>query len=199
VTGAILFLRSRRVGGALLVLMVAAMAARLVRDRTFGVGASAPLTVPWATLLPLVQAGIAASVAISASPVAERAAARRVEVVQMVAVAALAAVAATLNAWSVAGVSGPLTAAGFDRNLCGLLGLALISARLLGAALLWVLPVLATVTSLALGGPGRTSQAWAWVVQPDASRLALVVALGLLVVGLAASWRVFDRRSGPWG
>lgn len=198
-TGIGLFLRSRRVGPAVICLLVTAFFARILRGQTFGIGSAQPLIVPWATLVPLIQAGVIAGTIASVQVAAEVTAVRVVQVVQLGTVALLTTVALVLNTWSAAGLTGPFTGSAFNRNLMGLLGMSLISARVLGVALLWVLPSLAMVTALALGGSSGGSRSWAWIVQPDSDRIALAIATGLLPAGIIAGWHIFDRRRVAWG
>jgi hypothetical protein len=193
-----LFLRSRHAGPTIAALVVSVLAARFANDHSFGVGSAEILTVPWATLAPLVQAGIIATTCASAQPAAEATAARAVRTLQVGLVLALAATTLALNTWSGAKLTGPITAVALNRNLVGLLGLALLSARLCGITLLWVLPVLAMATSLAIGSSTGAGRAWAWVIQPDADKIALAVALAVAAAGLACSAWTFDRARAVW-
>ncbi|HST66361.1 MAG TPA: hypothetical protein VLM05_14345 [Mycobacteriales bacterium] len=178
--------------------MASVLVARLVEQHSFGVGSAQILTVPWATLAPLVQAGIIATTCASAQPAAEATAARPVRALQAGVVITLAGIAVGLNSWSGARLTGPITATALNRNLVGLLGLSLLSAWLCGVTLLWVLPVLAMITSLAIGSPAGAGRAWAWVIQPDQDRVALVVALTIAAAGLTCSARIFDRGRALW-
>lgn len=72
------------------------------------------------------------------------------------------------------------------RNLAGFGGLALLTARVTGARLSWVLslafgiaPIFGTLR------PDSTFPAWAWQMQPGDDGLSWVIALTLLLAGLA--------------
>lgn len=192
-TGLTLFLRSRQVPAVLLTLVALAAAGRAVGGWTFRVGSSEPLSVPFATLLPLLQVSALASIVVSVQATAERTAARRVGTVQLAVLAAALGLALLLNLWSAAHLTGPSTVLSCNRNLLGYLGLALVSARLLGTGLLWVGPLATAVLALTAGRFDGPSRAWAWVIQPDGDRVALAVSVLLLGAGAVAARRVVER------
>lgn len=70
------------------------------------------------------------------------------------------------------------------RNLAGFTGLALLTARVLGSGLSWVIPLGYAVLSL-LTPPAGDAPAWAWVVRAATDREAAVIAFALLLAGLA--------------
>jgi hypothetical protein len=192
-TGLTLFLRSRRVPAVLLALIVLAVVGRTVGALTFRVGSTEPLSVPWATLVPLLQAGVVASVVVSVQASAERTAARRIDSVQLAVVGALLGIALLLTSWSASTLTGPTTVLSCNRNVVGYLGLALASARLLGAGLLWVAPLLTAVTALTAGETSGAGRVWAWVIQSDGDPVALSVAAALFALGVVAARHVVDR------
>lgn len=74
------------------------------------------------------------------------------------------------------------------RNLAGLTGLALLTARLFSSGLSWTVPlVFAAAVQLAGSGPDGTPYSWAWPLQPGMDGLSVAIALALLVAGLAAA------------
>ena len=80
------------------------------------------------------------------------------------------------------------------RNTVGLLGLALLTAALLGPRLAWTLPLGYTATVYLTGSPGRSAgrPVWAFLLQPGGTASATGVALGALAAGLAA-WAASAR------
>ena len=83
------------------------------------------------------------------------------------------------------------------RNLAGLTGLAFVAARLLGGRLSWTLPVAFAAIAPFAGrdGPSGGLSWWAWINQPAAHLPSLLIALALLVVGLAAICPSGPRRA----
>lgn len=74
------------------------------------------------------------------------------------------------------------------RNLAGLSGLALLTARILGGYLSWTVPVFyATAAPFVLRGPDDEKWAWlAWVYRPGSDNLSWIIASSLLAAGLIA-------------
>jgi hypothetical protein len=82
----------------------------------------------------------------------------------------------------------------FVRNLLGLTGLGLLFARVLGGRLLWVAPLGFAMLSLFQRGVASGEAAdWAWVVQPADRQPAALLAIGLLLAGLALASRFGAR------
>jgi len=84
-----------------------------------------------------------------------------------------------LAALGLAAVSGALDGA-LVRDLAGFTGLALLTARLVGSAAAWIVP-LGYGALAVLVGPGPR---WAWPVQAATNREAVVIAATLLALGL---------------
>ena len=72
------------------------------------------------------------------------------------------------------------------RNLVGFGGLALLFARVAGARLSWVLPLVLGIAPV-FGGlrPDGTFPAWAWQMQPGNDNLSWAISLALFLAGLA--------------
>lgn len=71
------------------------------------------------------------------------------------------------------------------RNLMGLCGMALLTARLLGARLSWTVPLaFVMIAYLRARLPDDTFAAWAWQMQPGWDGVSWVVAAVLIVAGL---------------
>ena len=98
----------------------------------------------------------------------------------LVAIAAVALALAVLR-WSAHDSAWTLV-----RNLAGFTGLTLLAVRVLGSGLSWALPLgYAILSSLALR-PGEQPSPWAWPALAATDRAAAVIAIGLLLAGLAA-------------
>ncbi len=96
----------------------------------------------------------------------------------LVAIAAAALALAVLR-WGV-----PDGAWTLVRNLAGFTGLALLTARVLGAGLSWVVPLGYAILSFLAPRPGERSSPWAWPALAATDHMAALIALALLLVGL---------------
>jgi len=97
----------------------------------------------------------------------------------LVAIAAAALALAVLR-WGV-----PDGAWTLVRNLAGFTGLALLTARVLGAGLSWVVPLGYAILSFLAPRPGERSSPWAWPALAATDHMAALIALALLLAGLA--------------
>ena len=176
-----LYLRSRLTGRAVAVLVAVAVTTWLWARWT----GAATITV---TLLPLTMPLAAAAIigASAGSPFGESevAASRPLgplrvgHLTGLLGIAALALTLAVLH-WSVADGGWVLV-----RNLTGFTGLALLTARVLGSGLSWVVPLGYAVLSLVAPQAGQ-APAWAWAVRATTDQEAAVIATALLLAGLA--------------
>ena len=74
------------------------------------------------------------------------------------------------------------------RNLAGFTGMALLTARITGSHLSWVVPLGYAVLALLTGAEGPAEfTTWVWPLQPPTDGLALAGALVLLGAGLATA------------
>ncbi len=96
----------------------------------------------------------------------------------LVAVAAAALALAVLR-WGV-----PDGAWTLVRNLAGFTGLALLTARVLGAGLSWVVPLGYAILSLLAPRPGELPSPWTWPALAATDHMAALIALALLLAGL---------------
>ncbi len=71
------------------------------------------------------------------------------------------------------------------RNLAGFTGLALFTARILGAGLSWVIPLGYAILSFLAPRPGERPSPWAWPALAATDHMAALIALALLLAGLA--------------
>lgn len=186
-----LYLRSRLAGRALAVLTAIAALTWL----WVWWSGSATITV---TLLPLTMP-LAAAAVIGASTggpfgESEGTASQLLAPLRMGHLAGLLAVAALTLALAVTWWSVPEGAWTLVRNLAGFTGLALLTSRVLGSGLCWVVPLGYAVLSLLSPGFGQ-APAWAWSVRAAADQEAMAIAALLLLAGLAlvARWGVRDR------
>lgn len=70
------------------------------------------------------------------------------------------------------------------RNLAGLIGIALLSAWLIGGRLSWIPPLVFAMLSVVMGrGSAGEAASWAWTVLPGRDETALLTTTGLLIVG----------------
>jgi len=97
----------------------------------------------------------------------------------LVAVAA-AALALAVSRWGVPDGGWTLV-----RNLAGFTGLALLTARALGAGLSWVVPLGYASLSFLAPRPGERPSPWAWPALAATDHMAALIALALLLAGLA--------------
>lgn len=186
----VLYLRARRTGVALACLLGGAALTWLLLDRT----ADPVLVKLTLIILPLVPAAIIGVALRSPFGEAERAvgsplpALRGWHLVGLLIVAGLALAVANRAA------TGP----DFDwllvRNAAGYSGLALLGARLTGAALSWPAPFLyGLFATVAPGGFLPRESRWLWPIQPPDVRAAAIIACALLAVGLAVGIRYGAR------
>ncbi|MEU5901528.1 hypothetical protein [Streptomyces venezuelae] len=82
------------------------------------------------------------------------------------------------------------------RNVIGYLGLAMLSARLFGSGLAWLLPLAMFGPTLLLGvGSDNTPEPWAWSLHPSTHTPAMITAVLLWVLGTCASATAGPRQS----
>lgn len=82
------------------------------------------------------------------------------------------------------------------RNVVGYLGLAMVSARLFGSGLSWLLPLGMLGPTLLLGVRfDNTPEPWAWSLQPGANAPAAAVAVALWLLGAVAATTGAPRRT----
>lgn len=169
-----LYLRSRRAGLALAVVVAVVAATWLWRRVAAGDALGDALLV-------IVPSLAAASVigSMTSSPLAdlEATASRALPPLRLVHLGGLLGLAA-LGFLAIGGASDGVLV----RDLAGFTGLALLTARLAGSAAAWIVP-LGYGALAALVGP---SPRWAWPVQTATNREAAVIAAVLLALGLGA-------------
>ncbi|MYW44497.1 hypothetical protein [Streptomyces sp. SID161] len=149
-------------------------------------------SVPVAEVVPLAHAVILATTLFSPMADLEATSAQPMRRHRAVYLVALLALALGLSALPLlAGATAEVTASA-ARNVVGYLGLAMISARLFGSGLAWLLPLGVFGPTLLLGvGSDNTPETWAWSLHPATSASAMTLAAALWLTGacLAATGR----------
>lgn len=185
-----LFLRTRLVGHAAFGVLVVAGAAS-VWDDLFS--ADEGLLLAAATLCPLAAATLIGVTTHSPFGELGRTASRPLGSFRFGQVAGLSLLAVTflmLAAWHWPGAGEDWILA---RNLAGFVGITLLAAAVAGARLAWAVPVAVGLGSFFVTINSGGSTRWAWAIQPSGDRLSLVIALALLVLGLAVVTRYGAR------
>ncbi|MER5971286.1 hypothetical protein ABT112_16365 [Streptomyces sp. NPDC002055] len=153
-------------------------------------------SVPVAELVPIAHAVLLATTLFSPMADLEWTAAQPMRRHRAVHLLTLLVLAVGLCALPLAaGAPVPVFAAAV-RNAVGYLGLGMISARLFGSGLAWLLPLGMFGPTLFLGvGPNNTPEAWAWSIQPAHDVPAGVAAAVLWAVGLVLAATGSPRRT----
>ena len=177
-----LYLASRRVLGALLVLVACALALRTALHWL-------PRTGVFSRQIPLIiEAGAAAAIGVTArSPFGEpeRVTGRWLPVLRLGGTVALAG--AAFGALAAGAASAHLAGGsiGLLRDLGGLVGIALLAAAVAGGGLSWIGPIgYLGVTMAAVTGAWATP--WTWPARPPHDRGAAICAALVFAAGLAA-------------
>ncbi len=186
----VLYLRARRTGVALAVLLGGAALTWLLLDRAIDPQLIKLILI----VLPLVPAAIIGVALRSPFGEAERAAGSPLPALRGWHLVGLLIVAGLALAVANRAATGP----DFDwllvRNAAGYSGLALLGARLTGAALSWPAPFLyGLFATVAPGGFLSREIRWLWPIQPPDVRAAAIIACALLAVGLAVGIRYGAR------
>lgn len=190
-TPAVAFLRCRglpRAAGPALLVALAATAFAGPRVAVPEFRYLVDFSVPVAEVVPLAHAVILATTLFSPMADLEQTSAqpmRRHRAVYLVAPLALALGLSALPL--LAGATGQVTLSTV-RNVVGYLGLAMISARLFGSGLAWLLPLGVFGPTLLLGvGNENTPESWAWSLHPATSTSAMALAAALWLAGAYAA------------
>lgn len=198
----VLYMRSRRVGWATLTLALLAVgswigSAWLFAQPEFGIGNGSlrPLLI-FATFVAASVIGASAS---SPFGETERTAARSLRPLRFGHLAALLLITVflllvVLTFFDLENVRSSHPVLALVRNLGGLVGLTLLTARLIGARLSWTVPLAFVMASyLAAKLPDDTFAAWAWQMQPGTDNLSWIIAAALGALGLAVVSRYGTR------
>ncbi len=145
-------------------------------------------SVPVAEVVPLAHAVILATTLFSPMADLEQTSAQPMSRHRGVYLVVLLALALGLSALPlIAGATGEVFGSA-ARNVVGYLGLSMISARLFGSGLAWLLPLGVFGPTLLLGvRSDNTPEPWAWSLHTSSSTSAAVVATALWVIGVYAA------------
>lgn len=190
----VLYVRSRRIGWAVLTLALLAVgswigSAWLFAQPEFGIGNGSlrPLLI-FATFAAASVIGTSASAPFGET---ERTAARPLPPLRFGHLAALLLIAGSLLvsvliSFDLENVRSSHPVLALVRNLGGLVGLTLLTARLFGARLSWTVPlVFVMISYLTARLPDDNFAAWAWHMQPGRDGLSWIIAAALIFAGLA--------------
>lgn len=197
--GAVLHLRERRMGwvalGLLALTVTAGWSAGWLSTRPYLGGADARVpVVAFASLLAAVLISLTlAGADVDLTRTASRLTARHRAVHGAVAAAAVCALLALVA------TDTPQTFGSYAliRNSLGLIGMVLLAAAILPAALTWA-PALVYTLVIYLAAPsgqGHGAQWWAWIVQPGGPDPSWVVSIALLATGVVLYARGGSRRT----
>ncbi|MFD4634613.1 hypothetical protein ACFVYR_28090 [Streptomyces sp. NPDC058284] len=153
-------------------------------------------SVPVAEVVPLAHAVILATTLFSPMADLEQTSAQPMIRHRSLYLLALLALALGLSALPLlAGATGEVFASA-ARNVIGYLGLAMLSARLFGSGLAWLLPLAVFGPTLLLGvASDNTPEPWAWSLHPASSTSAATVAAALWLTGACASATAGPRQT----
>ena len=183
-TRAWIFAASRRLPTSLATLAILAILGAALGGARLRSGAETGLGIPWVVMIPVLMAGV---VAVSAeSPFADFDAmrARSLAPARFAHVGMLLTIAAA-ETWAMTRLlPAPYSASAALRNLALLGGLGLLSAGVVQPRLAWIAPMGYGLAALLLGGEAGHVRPWAWLLMPDHSRAAALVAAVVFVAGL---------------
>jgi hypothetical protein len=141
--------------------------------------------IPYAILLPVLSASMVAAARKSSMHGFERASARPMPMYRCVALAALLVHRGRPLDCDPRSTRSDRIDLDF-RNLSGLTGLGLISARLFGGRLAWIFPCTLIVMVVSLTSSVDTANSlWVWPVKPDKDLASMLIAACLFVIGAA--------------
>lgn len=193
------FVRCRGLPRAAGVALLVALAATAFAGRSVAVPEFRYLvdfSVPVAEIVPLAHAVILATTLFSPMADLEQTSAQPMTRHRALYLVVLLALALGLTALPlVAGATSEVFVSA-ARNVIGYLGLAMLSARLFGSGLAWLLPLAMFGPTLLLGvGSDNTPEPWAWSLHPSTHTPAMITAVLLWVVGALASAAAGPRQS----
>ncbi|CAL9483574.1 hypothetical protein [Streptomyces sp. enrichment culture] len=142
-------------------------------------------SVPVAAVAPVAYAVVLGTTLHSPMALLEHTAAQPLEAYRRAHLCALTLLAVALSALPMAAGLPFEVFAASARNAAGYLGLAVISARVFGSGLAWLLPLGTFGPTLLLGvGEDNTPEWWAWSIENAATPSALVIAAVLWLTAL---------------
>ncbi|RIV37381.1 hypothetical protein [Micromonospora radicis] len=190
-----LLLKSRRAAPLLLALITVAVVARELAGQHLFIGASEPIPLPWAAVLPAITAYLTTAAAWSALPMQEHLAVRRVDLYDLLYLAAAVLIGTALVAWAAEPLTGTITEPGALRNYLGLLGYSLLGAAAFRLSMGWMVPITAFGIGLVVAGTGTNLPPLDWPARNDTDPASWAVSTALLLTGLAAFASPTRRRA----
>ncbi|WP_055569023.1 hypothetical protein [Streptomyces atriruber] len=153
-------------------------------------------SVPVAEIVPLAHAMVLATTLFSPMADLEQTSAQPMSRHRALYLVVLLALALGLTALPLLAGATAEVFASAARNVIGYLGLGMLSARLFGSGLAWLLPLAMFGPTLLLGvGSDNTPEPWAWSLHPSSDAAAAIVAVALWVVGACASATAGPRQA----
>ncbi|MDG4833998.1 hypothetical protein O7627_32525 [Solwaraspora sp. WMMD1047] len=184
-TGPRLLLKSRRTAPLLLAAVAVAVASREFGGQHLLIGATQPVPLPWAALLPAITAYLTAVAAWSTLPLQEHLAVHRTDRYDLLHLTTAALIGATLVAWAAQPLTGTITTQGAVRNYLGLLGYSLIGIAVFHPTMGWTIPTTLLTTGLVTAGTRTNLPLLDWPARPDNNPTSWTISTTILLTGLA--------------
>lgn len=169
------------------VLLLLAAAVWGIGGKQLLIGERTPIPVPWAALAPCIGAYAIAASAVQEVLWLDALGARPVLRFQLGYLGAISALNAALLWWATAPLDGELGAVAALRNYAGFLGLSLAAAVVLGAEIGWMAPTVVLFAGIFGASNNPKVVTLTWMIQPDETVGAAIVAAGYLALGFAAA------------
>ncbi|OKI45472.1 hypothetical protein [Micromonospora sp. CB01531] len=185
-TGPRLLLKSRRAAPLLLALVAVAVLSHEFGGQRLLVGATEPVPLPWAAVLPAITAYLTVVAAWSALPLEEHLSVRRIDLYDLLYLAVAALIGAGLVAWAAQPLIGTITEPGAVRNYLGLLGYSLLGATAFRLSMGWTVPTMLLTIGLVVAGASADFPPLDWPARHDTEPTSWAISIAILLAGLAA-------------
>ncbi|MCZ7421655.1 MULTISPECIES: hypothetical protein [unclassified Micromonospora] len=179
----------------LLALIAVAVVSRGLGGQHLLIGATEPVPLPWAAVLPALTAYLTTAVAWSALPLEEHLAVHRVDLHDLLYLTVAVLVGAGLVAWAAQPLIGTITEPGAIRNYLGLLGYSLLGAAAFRLSMGWTIPTTLFTTGLVVAGTGADLPPLDWPARHDNEPTSWAVSITILIAGIAAFASPTRRRA----
>ncbi|KAB1929019.1 hypothetical protein F8271_28930 [Micromonospora sp. ALFpr18c] len=194
-TGLRLLLKSRRVASLLLALIAVAVVSRELGGQYLFIGATQPIPLPWAAVLPAITAYLTTAAAWSALPLDEHLAVHRIDLYDMLYLTVAVLISTGLVAWAAQPLTGTITEPGAIRNYLGLLGYSLLGAAAFRLSMGWTIPTTLFTTGLVAAGTGADLPPLDWPARHDSEPTSWAISIAILLAGIAAFASPTRRRA----
>ncbi|QAY71417.1 hypothetical protein [Xylanimonas protaetiae] len=193
----ILYLRSRRVGAAIIALGALATATILIGGRALTLAPDGvPVSMPYRAVLPLFSAALAVASLDSPVPQIDRTDTGPLQRVRHLHLLAALTVTLGLSALTELFTATGAPALAVRGSLCWF-GLALISGVVIRMSFAWVIPLVALAPLIRWGWTTEGPEAWNWAAAPSSDLDSWLLAVGAICLGGIAWMRSTTRRGGP--